>query len=501
MRGDEPDDESDGERSVGDLAPPLELPDTDGQPTHAARRGPARRPRPWSSGPATTAPTRSPGTTGSSTSPATTRTAGCASWPSTPTTPSATRPTRSEAMRERVEREDWPFPYLHDESQEAARAWGARVTPAPVRARLRAAAALRGRPRRRPPGPLAGAPPGCARRSTRCSPGASRRPSTEPGRLLDQVEAEPLSAMTARRRLVRVPASSANLGPGYDVLAAALSLELELEVTETGEFAVDAGARRAAARSLEPLRARVRAPASRRRPALRDPLARSRSPAASARAPRRSSPAWSPPTTCSSSALERDDDLPPRGRARGPPRQRRRRALRRLRALPAPGRWGGAAGRRCGSSRRRASRPCWCSPTRRCRRPRRAPRCRPRSRSTDAVANVAAASQLVLGIERSDLALIARGLADRLHQPARRAPLRALDGAARRRARELGAIGATISGAGPAVMLWCFWQDTGKVVEAATAARAEGWAEVRRVPVQPARRRRAGALTAQAAPR
>ena len=39
----------------------------------------------------------------------------------------------------------------------------------------------------------------------------------------------------------------------------------------------------------------------------------------------------------------------------------------------------------------------------------------------DAVANVAAATQLVLGIERSDLALIARGLADRLHQPARRA--------------------------------------------------------------------------------
>lgn len=34
-----------------------------------------------------------------------------------------------EAMRERVETERWPFPYLHDESQEAARAWGAEVTP------------------------------------------------------------------------------------------------------------------------------------------------------------------------------------------------------------------------------------------------------------------------------------------------------------------------------------------------------------------------------------
>ncbi len=32
-------------------------------------------------------------------------------------------------MRERVEAEDWPFPYLHDESQEAARAYDAKVTP------------------------------------------------------------------------------------------------------------------------------------------------------------------------------------------------------------------------------------------------------------------------------------------------------------------------------------------------------------------------------------
>ncbi len=34
-----------------------------------------------------------------------------------------------EAMRERVEREGWPFPYLFDETQEAAREWGATVTP------------------------------------------------------------------------------------------------------------------------------------------------------------------------------------------------------------------------------------------------------------------------------------------------------------------------------------------------------------------------------------
>jgi hypothetical protein len=34
-----------------------------------------------------------------------------------------------EAMSERVRAESWPFPYLHDASQEAARAWAAQVTP------------------------------------------------------------------------------------------------------------------------------------------------------------------------------------------------------------------------------------------------------------------------------------------------------------------------------------------------------------------------------------
>ena len=101
----------------------------------------------------------------------------------------------------------------------------------------------------------------------------------------------------------------------------------------------------------------------------------------------------------------------------------------------------------------------------------------------DAVANVAAATQLVLGIERSDLALIGNGLADRLHQPARRALYeRSMELLAE--ARELGAIGATISGAGPSVLLWSYWQDTGKVVEAATE-RVGDWAEVRRVPFSP----------------
>ena len=42
-----------------------------------------------------------------------------------------------------------------------------------------------------------------------------------------------------RRRLVRVPASSANLGPGFDAFACALSVHMELEVEETGRFGVE----------------------------------------------------------------------------------------------------------------------------------------------------------------------------------------------------------------------------------------------------------------------
>jgi peroxiredoxin len=34
-----------------------------------------------------------------------------------------------EAMQERVRNEDWPLPYLHDETQQVARDYGARVTP------------------------------------------------------------------------------------------------------------------------------------------------------------------------------------------------------------------------------------------------------------------------------------------------------------------------------------------------------------------------------------
>ena len=51
-------------------------------------------------------------------------------------------------------------------------------------------------------------------------------------------------------------------------------------------------------------------------------------------------------------------------------------------------------------------------------------------------------------------------------------------------ARGLGAIGATISGAGPTVLVWSFWQSGAKVLEGLEGLCA-GWAEVRRVPFSP----------------
>jgi homoserine kinase len=96
------------------------------------------------------------------------------------------------------------------------------------------------------------------------------------------------------------------------------------------------------------------------------------------------------------------------------------------------------------------------------------------------VFNVGHASLLVLGLERGDLGLVSRGLADRVHQP-RRAHLYPRSWALVQRARSLGALGATISGAGPTVLVWCAREGSGTVAERVREA-AAGWAEVRRVP-------------------
>jgi homoserine kinase len=99
---------------------------------------------------------------------------------------------------------------------------------------------------------------------------------------------------------------------------------------------------------------------------------------------------------------------------------------------------------------------------------------------TDAVFNIGRASLLVLGLSRGDLALVARGLDDRLHQP-RRASLYPRSSALVREARELGALGATISGAGPSVLVWARAEATAEVARR-LEARAAGWASVLPLP-------------------
>jgi homoserine kinase len=285
--------------------------------------------------------------------------------------------------------------------------------------------------------------------------------------------------MTARRRLVRVPASSANLGPGYDVLAAALSLALELEVSEAGEFSVDADPDLPADRSnlcvraFEALRA---ADGLRFRIRSQIPLARGLGSSAAAivagllaadhmfelglgreQLYARAVELEGHPDNVGA-AIYGGFVLCPTaaGVARpAPVRLDPPEGLEAVLVLP---------GETVSTADARAAMPAAVA-------------------LGDAVANVAAATQLVLGIERSDLGLIARGLADRVHQPPRRALYeRSMEILAR--AREFGAIGATVSGAGPTVLLWCFWQDTGKVTAAAAKA-AGDWAEVRRVPFSP----------------
>jgi homoserine kinase len=101
----------------------------------------------------------------------------------------------------------------------------------------------------------------------------------------------------------------------------------------------------------------------------------------------------------------------------------------------------------------------------------------------DAVHNIAHASLLVLGLSTGDLSLVARGMEDRIHQP-RRAHLypRSME-LVRRAAADFGAVGATISGAGPTVLFWTHWEQTGTVLE---ALRSEcGDCDVRRVQFAP----------------
>jgi homoserine kinase len=284
--------------------------------------------------------------------------------------------------------------------------------------------------------------------------------------------------LTERRRLVRVPASSANLGPGFDVLAAALSLHLELEVTETGEFSVDAGESGApetrdnlCVRAFERLH-----PADGLRFEMRSeiPLAAGLGSSAAAIIA-----GLMAAEHLYELALDREELLAMAVELEGHP-DNVAAALyggfvicssqdgvpRATRFDPPEGVEGVLVipGDQVETAEARGALP-------------------PEIPLGDAVANVSAVAELVLGIQRSDLTLIGRGLADRVHQP-RRAALypRSMELVAE--AERLGAIGATISGAGPSVLVWTYWQSTGKVVDA-LKQRVGDWAEVRRSPFSP----------------
>jgi homoserine kinase len=100
----------------------------------------------------------------------------------------------------------------------------------------------------------------------------------------------------------------------------------------------------------------------------------------------------------------------------------------------------------------------------------------------DAVHNVAHASLLALGLARADFDLVARGLSDRIHQP-RRERLYPRSMELLRMARELGALGATISGAGPAVLFWSHFEQTGSLYDELHAEAPD--CRVRRVQFDP----------------
>jgi homoserine kinase len=284
--------------------------------------------------------------------------------------------------------------------------------------------------------------------------------------------------MTERRRLVKVPASSANLGPGYDVLAAALAMHLELEVEESGTFSVEADGLEVpldrsnlCVRAFETLRPsdgiafRIRSEI---------PLAAGLGSSAAAIVA-----GLLAADHLYELAQEPEDVLVKAAEIEGHPDN------------VAAALYGGFVVCANDDGTLTTTRldppqgveavvviPDEQVPTDEARKalPEQVP-------LADAVANVSAASELVLGIQRSDLTLIGRGLADRLHQP-HRAHLYPRSMEIVQEAPRMGAIGATISGAGPSVLVWTFWQSTGGVMQK-LSERVGEWAEVRRVPFSP----------------
>ncbi len=268
-----------------------------------------------------------------------------------------------------------------------------------------------------------------------------------------------------------MPASSANLGPGYDVLGAALSLYLELEVEETGEFSVESDT---ASVPLDRTNLCVRA-FERLRPA--DSIRfRIRSEIPLAAGLGSSAAAIVAGLVAADHLFELDAPLFEHAAALEGHPDNVGAALfggfvicaegtEPVRFNPAPGLEGVLAipPAPVDTAAARAALPDHIP-------------------LSDAVHNVGRAALLVLGLARGDLDLVSRGLSDRIHQP-RRAALYPRSIELLERAEELGALGATISGAGPSVLFWCDWQQTGSLYERLRQAAPD--CEVRRAGFTP----------------
>ena len=272
-----------------------------------------------------------------------------------------------------------------------------------------------------------------------------------------------------RRRLVRAPASSANLGPGFDALAVALQMHLELEVAETGTFAVHTDLPLPLDRSNLCVRGFERLhPADGFEFTIRSPIPLSGGLGSSAAA-------IVAGVMAADHVFELDADLlAVATEVEGHPDNVAAALLGGfvICAEGAATRFDVPAGLegvivvppgRVSTAQARAALP-------------------EQVALSDAVHNVAHASLLVLGLARGEWDFVARGLRDRLHQP-RRAHLYPESLALIQRARRLGALGATISGAGPAVLVWTHYEQTGGVVEGLRRAAVEG-SQVMRVPFE-----------------
>jgi homoserine kinase len=273
-----------------------------------------------------------------------------------------------------------------------------------------------------------------------------------------------------RRRLVRVPASSANLGPGFDSFAAALALHVEVEVVETGRFAIETelgiarDRRNLVVRGFE----RLHPPD--------DFTFRIRSTIPLSGGLGSSAAAYVAGLMAADHLFELDADLLALATELEGHPDNVAAALHGGFVVCA----GGTAARFDPPAGLEAVLVVPAEPVRTAQARAALPAEVP---MRDAVFNVGHAALLVLGLARGDWDLVSRGLADRLHQP-HRAHLYPRSAALVSRARDLGALGATISGAGPTVLVWCHYEQTGAVVHA-LEREADGWATVLRAPFEP----------------